>query len=54
MTTLIDHLPIIVLIEETSGLTWDEIVATDNREWLYLYESEVEQMNNETLNIEEL
>ena len=45
MKTLIDHLPIIVAIEEASQLTWDYITANNITEWIELYNEEVEEMN---------
>jgi len=46
MTVQVDILPLIVAIEEASGLTWDYIVENDVTEWIELYNEEIELMNN--------
>jgi len=50
MTVQVDILPLIVAIEEASGLTWDYITENNVTEWLDFYREEVEEMNKTYIN----
>lgn len=49
MKTEIDKLPLIVAIEEASGLTFEQIEADSVEPWITLYNEEVERMENENV-----